>query len=281
MSKRILIPTDFSANAFNAIAYAMGLLQDRLCTFYIYHTYYLTASTQGNPLFPTPEASEYRSAREGVNSEMESVKDRITALSNPQKHILNFDFEYGFLLDLLQQKAQKENIDLIVMGTRGVTNDREVAYGRNAIDVMEKLRQCPVMAIPSNVDYKELSEIVFPTDFRAKWDRKELDMLLQIAQTANAPLRFLHLGEERYLDATQKENKTWLEGHFATWEHSHHWLPKGDVAEGTLQFVKHRKSAMIAFVNRKHWFFRNIFSNPLVKALGVHATVPLLALHDN
>ncbi|MEO0902953.1 MAG: universal stress protein [Bacteroidota bacterium] len=37
--QKILIPTDFSENAWNAISYAMYLFRNRKCTFYFLNTY--------------------------------------------------------------------------------------------------------------------------------------------------------------------------------------------------------------------------------------------------
>ncbi len=279
MRKHVLIPTDFSSNAFNAVKYAFALFQNQECTFHIYHAYYIVASAQGNPMFPVPDELEYRAARQERNQEMETLKKNIATLSKNEKHQIIFDFEYGFLTDLIKEKVEKENINFVIMGTRGNTDDNKIAYGRNAIDVMEKVRNCPVMAIPSNVAFKALTEIVFPTDFEAKFDLDEMATLKRIAKTANASIRFLHIGSENDLNGKQQENKQSLETNFESVEHSFHWLQNVDLLEGLLLFVKQRGSSMICFVNRKHWFFGNIFSNPLIKNLGVHATVPLLALH--
>ena len=63
-------------------------------------------------------------------------------------------------------------------------------------------------------------------------------------------------------------------------EVSFHKLYDMDVNVGVRAFVLSRESEMIALINRKHNFFGSIFSNPLVKELGTHAKVPLLAMHD-
>lgn len=279
MRKHVLIPTDFSSSAFNAVQYAFELFKNRECTFHIYHAYYIVASSKGNPLFPVPDELEYRTIRQSKNREMDILKENINRLSNNEKHQITYDFEYGFLTDLLKEKVENDSIDMIVMGTRGVTNNKDVAYGRNAINVMEKVRSCPVLAIPRNIKFEALNEIVFPTDFEAKFNLDEMETLRRIAETANASIQFLHIGSENNLDETQQKNKQFLEDYFKSVEFSFHWLQDVALMEGLLLFVKQRKSSMISFVNRKHWFFGTIFTNPLIKNLGVHATVPLLALH--
>ena len=37
--KKIILPTDFSENAFNAICYAVQLFKEETCTFYLVNTY--------------------------------------------------------------------------------------------------------------------------------------------------------------------------------------------------------------------------------------------------
>ena len=63
---------------------------------------------------------------------------------------------------------------------------------------------------------------------------------------------------------------SWLEGHYI--EH---------INEAVDIFVQARGSDMLAFVNKKHTFFTNLFSKPMVKELGMKSKVPVLALHDH
>lgn len=281
MRKHILIPTDFSLNALNAIKYAFEVFKAEECTFYIFHAYYILASSKGNPMFPVPDEMEYNAARQLIVSEMNFLEKNVSAISDNPNHQLQFDFEYGFLIDALKDKVVKENIDLIVMGTRGATNDRKVAYGRNAIDVMEKMRNCPVMAVPSNVKYKKFNEIIFPTNFEENYNLDDLKILKGIAKITSASIGIFHLGEERILNPKQQQNKIFLEDQLRPVDFDCHFHSGENLLESLLRFVNDRNSSMICFVNRKHWFFGNIFSNPLIKSLGVHATVPILALHDH
>jgi len=280
MQKRILIPTDFSQNSFNALLYAFELFADEECTFYICHAYYIVAS-KGIPTFPVPDEMQYRAIHDGVIAEMNSFEEKVKAIANNEKHQYHFGPEYGYLTTVLKEKVSKEKIDLVVMKTRGTTDDKDVAYGRSAISVMEKIRECPVLAVPANVENRSQSEIVFPTNFDEKYNWKDMETLKKIAVIANVAIRIVHVGSVSKLNREQTENKKMLEDHFLPLEISFHWLQNVELLEGLLYFVKQRESSMISFVNRKHWFFGTIFSNPLMKNLGIHSTVPLLALHDN
>lgn len=281
MQKNVLIPTDFSKNAFNAIVYALELFENEDCIFYIFHSYFLSRSAQENLLFPEPEKYEYDVLARQSQESMDRLKTKVGLLADNPRHTIHFNHKFGTLIELLQEKIKIDKIDLIVMGTRGITNDMEVAYGRNSVNVMESIRECAVLAVPRNVSHKRINEIVFPTNFKSQFKVKEMETFIKIAKQANSPIRILHIGNEENLSERQDENRKQLESFFSEMEYTYHWQQKMAVKEAVLSFVDERNSGMIAFVNRKHWFFGSVFSNPLVKSLGVHSKVPIFALHDS
>ncbi len=280
MKKQILIPTDFSDTAFNAIKFAFELFKKEECEFHILHTYFLAGYSTDELLIPEPDDAQYQKVRDTSDMKMESLKKKIELFPANPNHSLHFENEFGPLFDVLKIKVKKDGISLIVIGTRGATDDVDVAYGRNSVNIMEKVRDCPVLAIPKYLIFKDLSEIVFVTSFKSEYKLEELNYLIQIAQNANTSISILHIGKEMELSEKQRKNKKILENHFEGLQYSFHWLEKTGVQEGIFKFVDEHNSGMIAFVNKKHWFFGSVFSNPLVKKLSIHTTVPLLALHD-
>lgn len=280
MRINVLIPTDYSKNAFNAVVYAFELFANEECTFHIFHSYFLARSAQGNVLFPEPEPAEYDTAAKNSFEKMALLKSKVGLLADNPRHTIHFDHKFGTLIDLIEEKVKREKIDLVVMGTRGITNDREVAYGRNSVNVMENIRACAVLAVPANISYKKIKEIVFPTNFKTQFNEKEMKTFVKIVQLENSAIQILHIGKEANLSEKQKHNRKQLENFFKDVEYTYHWLENTTVKEGVLSFVDQQKSGLISFVNRKHWFFGSVFSNPLVKSLGIHSKVPILALHD-
>lgn len=281
MEKHILIPTDYSKNAFNAIVYAFELFENEKCTFHILHSYFILRAAQGDLLFPEPDPADYDIAARASAESMTRLRSKVSLLTDNPKHSIHFDHKFGTVLDLLHETVKKENIDLIIMGTRGITNDSKIAYGRNSVNVIENIRECAVLAIPANVYYKKINEIVFPTNFKSQFTKIEMEVFVKIAKQNNSPIRILHIGKETDLSEKQKNNRNQIESYFIDLEYTYHWLERVGVKEGVLSFVDQRKSGMIGFVNRKHWFFGSVFSNPLVKSLGVHSKVPILAIHDS
>ena len=280
MKKRILIPTDFSRNAYNAIKYAMELYKREYCDFFILNTYYLSGYSKDNLLSPLPTDEELAKVKDKSEKNMERLKMQMGFYEENEKHSFNFLSEFGSFFDVMIKIVEREDIELVVMGTQGETDNKTVILGSNALNAMEKIRNCPVLAIPSTVLFKDPNEIVFPTSFRTHYKQKELATLVEISRLLNSPIRILHIQKDKALTKAQLENKQLLETILEPASFTHHRLYNIDLKEGVTSFIQSRESEMIAIVNKKHNFFGSIFSNPMVKELGKHTNVPLLAMHD-
>ena len=281
MKKRILIPTDFSKNAFNAIQYAMELFKREKCEFFILNTYYHSGFNRDNFLIPEPSDAEMAKVRENAENKMQRLQQQMDKYEKNELHDFHFISRFGSFFDYLKEAVKKKEIHLIIMGTQGQTDDKTVILGSNAVNVMEKIRSCPVLAIPAQVVYKDPNEIVFPTSFRNHYQEKELAILAEISRHTQAPIRILHIQKGKSLSKEQEKNKALLEEILASAQFTHHRLFEIDLQDGVRSFVQSRESEMIAIINKKHNFFGSIFSNPMVKELGKHTTIPLLAMHDS
>ena len=280
MKKRILIPTDFSKNAWNALKYAMELYKREECEFLILHTYYHSGYSKDNLLIPEPTEKAHLAAKENAERNMEKLKVQMSLFEENDKHTFKYITEFGSFFDVLKTTVEKQDTELVIMGTQGETDNKTIVLGSNAVNAMEKIRNCPVLAIPSNVVFKDPNEIVFPTSFRTHYKEKELATLVEISRCTNAPIRILHVQKDKIFSKAQLENKALLERILDTATFTNHTLFNVDLQDGVRCFVQSRESEMIAIVNKKHNFFDSIFSNPMVKELGKHTNVPLLAMHD-
>jgi hypothetical protein len=167
------------------------------------------------------------------------------------------------------------------MGTKGITGAESLIFGTNTIHVMEGITECPVLAVPEEYRYIPPQEIVFPTDYKAPYKRRELNYLLEIARLHKAFIRVLHIGNEAKLSREQESNRELLMAILKDSDHSFHSLEDIRIHKGIGAFVESRQSDMVAFINRKHTFLEKILSRPLVKELGYHYNKPLLALNDH
>ncbi|SHJ35667.1 universal stress protein [Pseudozobellia thermophila] len=279
MDKRILVPTDFSKNALNAVRYALDLYARLNCEFYFLNVFRANSYTTDSLLIPEPGSAAYEKAKNKSEEGFIKLMGMLEVhLDNP-KHSYHTISTFNDLSEAMRQTIAQKDIDLVVMGTRGATADREIIFGGNTVNAMEKIRECPVMAIPPDFSFSPPKEIVFPTNYKTTFKRKELSYLVEIARLHEATIRVLYVTKKPDLNEAQQANKKLLADIFETVEHSFHTLSDKKVSDGLTAFVESRNSDMIAFINHKHFFFGSVFSRPLVKEIGYEAIVPILALH--
>lgn len=280
MPIRILIPTDFSTNAFNAIEYAMALFKEKSCDFYFLHAYFLPGYAKDNFFSPKPSDTDFKKRKEKAVAGMTRFKSKMETYEKNDHHEFHYLNEFGSFYEVIHKEVKENNINLIVMGTKGQTDSKTVILGSNAVNVMEKIRSCPTLAVPSNIKYKKPNEIVLPTSFRTDYKQKEINVLTSIAKLTDSPIRVLHVQKRKTMIETRRKNRELLESYLKDSTYTHHTLYNVDLKTAVQAFVQSRQSEMIAFVNKKHNFFGSIFTNPMVRELGMHTNVPLLAMHN-
>lgn len=276
MKRRILCPTDFSKNAQNAIEYAIELFKNESCEFFILNTYKIEGYTL--------ELSINRDLEEIRKNSLGGLKITLEWLSvdkGPKNHKFHVVSELGSLIDTMKTIIEKQDIDLVVMGTKGSTDSRLEIYGSQTVLAMEEIRNCPVLAIPSKAKYSEIKEIVFPTNYNTNYKRREFQYLVDIAKITNSSIAVVHVhSREEDLTADQLNTQKLLKDYFEELDYSFHTVKNKDVQKGINSFIKSRGSNMVAFFNKKHSFFGMILSRPMVKNLGYQSTIPILALHN-
>ena len=278
--KRILIPTDFSENAHNAINYGLELFKKTKCTFHIIHI---------NPIPP------YSGAGTSVKGSSVMLKEKVLTQSKKDlKKLVDFIKEhhnnelhsfvsmakYDFFTDGIKKEVEDKVIDLIIMGTKGASWLKKVAIGSNTGDVITKLK-CPLLAVPENSVYRRLKEIAFPTDFHIAYDIKVLDTLLEMVSMNNSVLRVVHISKKgEVLREEQNRNKDFLHDSLRDIDHSFHTLTGVKLETSVQCFIESRDIDMMAMVAKNLNYFQRILFRPTVEEISYHTDIPFLVLHE-
>ncbi|RMB64104.1 universal stress protein [Dokdonia sinensis] len=280
MKRKILIPTDFSKNAWNAVTFASDLFKHQECIFYLLNAYSTSGYSTGDLMVPEPGTKSYDNAQTVSENGLAKIMDMLDFREDNPKHEYRTLSEFNDPLSAMRNVIEKVDIELVIMGTKGASNKRGVLFGSNAIMAMEKLRNCPVMGIPENARVPKVKEIVFPTSYKTHYKRKELKYLIDIAQLQDATICVLHANPRDEMSQSQEDNKQLLTECLEGANVAFHHLHASDPVQAVQIFVESRDSDMIAFINKKHAFFGSVFTSPMVKELGMFSKVPLLVMHD-
>lgn len=281
MKHKILLPTDFSDNARHAINYAIELYKNEDCDFYILNVFSATGNVMQSLINLEPGSGLYETKKAASQNGLETILGQLILgdNSNP-KHQFKTISVFNNTIEAIKGVVEQKDIEMIIMGTKGETHSRATAFGSTATYVMEKVRNCPVMVVPQKAKIELPKEIVFPTDYKIPYKRRELSYLTGIAKKCSANIVILHICEEDELDKNQIENKQLLEEILEGTNYKFHSLSHNSIVTAVNIFVESRGSDMVAFINKKHAFFGSILTNPMVKEISFHLNVPILAMHD-
>lgn len=281
MKHKILLPTDFSENAWQAINYALELYKNEDCDFYILNVFSATGNILASLLNTEPGSGLYNAAKEQSEKGLSNLLDALILKDNgDKKHQFKTISQFNNIIEAIKQIVAQKDIEMIVMGTKGATYSKAKAFGSTATYVMEKVRNCPVIVVPQNAKKVLPKEIVFPTSYKTHYKRRELNYLTNLAKKCEATIAVLHISDVNELSIRQKENKQLLEDILEGTSFKFYALSHNDVETALNIFVESRDSDMVAFINKKHAFFGSILSNPMVKDISFHSKVPILVMHD-
>lgn len=275
--KKILLPTDFSSNSWNAIEYSLQLFEKETCKFYLLNTYtpaiYQVEYVLGNPAeFDIPDPMNELSLME-----LETIKDRIKKDYNNPKHSFETMAVFNTLIPEIEDVVKKKGIDYIVMGTKGATGAKEVLFGSNTVHVFKKIK-CPILAIPDSFKFEPPHEILFPTDYDINYTNNHLQPLLDITSLYTSRINILKVSFGYDLSEEQEKNKKKLETFFGKTAYLFHSVANESVQEAITEFQMKARINLLVMINNKHSFFENLFFKSTIHQIGFHLNIPFLLI---
>ncbi|MEZ4838546.1 universal stress protein [Flavobacterium sp.] len=276
--KRILFPTDFSEASNNAFLYALKLadaMKAELITLHAYELPQLHMGGMPNTLKDVYDSIELEN--------FENFKDQIPLLREiAEKHNLSHVkisniLKHGDLIWTIKKVTNDENIDYVVMGTKGATGLKETFLGSNTGSVMTEL-DAYVIGVPQNSEYEGIKNIVFTTRFREK-DLKALKKVLKLAKLFEAKVHCLYIKTKK-TDVNPVVIEDW-KFLFNKENVVFHIFEEENVQQTILNFVDSYNVDLLAMLNYKRGFFEELFKQSLTQKLSYHVQVPLLAIHEN
>jgi nucleotide-binding universal stress UspA family protein len=278
--KNILIPTDFSDNAWNAITYGMALFNKTKCSFYIVNVHPIAAYAGGEATMYVPPKILEESVLKENKETMGKLLKAIERLPINIKHTFKAEVLYGFFTDKIKQEVKDKNIDLIIMGTKGASGLKAVSLGSNTGNVITKV-PCAVLAVPEDATYHRPKEIGFPTDFQLDYNTKIMENIKELVMLHMSFLRFLYVSSKgKDLTLLQTKNREFLKDYFTDTEYSFHTLSGKKLDEAIQHFVESRDLDMIVMIAKNLNFLERILFRPKVEKISYHTTVPFLVLHE-
>lgn len=277
--RKIVVPSDFSKNAFNALRFAAELFKYERSEFYILHAYADEVYNQEGLLTQEFMDEFKETTRKNSERKLEKIRIQISEhFSNP-RHKFRTVASFGMLVDEVNDLIDRENADIIVTSTRGKTNDRTMTFGSNTLQII-KYVQCPVLSIPENYEYSDPSNILFPTDYLLPYQKRELKLVGDLARSFCSKIHMLYISRFSLDSFRQKDNQLNIQEHFYDVKQDYHQVDETDKTTAILQAIEDYNIDLLILVNSRHSYLENILYQSTLDKIGLHPKVPFLVLQN-
>lgn len=280
MKRKILVPTDFSETSINAFKFAIKIFEKEPCDFYLLNAFSVKNFTLENLMVPEPGEKNYDHAATKSKIGLAKIIKDLDSNYKFKNHSYHPISKFTTPLEAIKFVIEEMDIEMVIMGTNGANQRKDRIYGSNTVITIEKITNCPVLAIPLNAKSPPNKEIVFVTDFKIPYKKSELHYLTDIIRKRKVPLRILHVNNNIPLNKKQQHNKERLPEYLEGIDYSFHTVKGKDVVQAINLFVEKGNSDMIVFINRKDSLLKRLFSFSMSKELGSYSKTPVMALHD-
>ncbi len=266
--KNILVPTDFSDNASNALSFAIAIANrfgSHISLFYAYQVYRPTGAL----------VSVERYIREDADNDMDQLLAKSRAQLMNGASIEGIAHK-GKIIESLVKKAEQGGADLIVMGTQGATGLKGVFMGSTTNGVIRHAK-IPVLAIPSGCKFTAFRHVALAMDSCELGTSTTLKPLIDLVKAYETKLSIYHKTEGEEDQGVDPALGYWLEG----LEYAHHFdFSDKSVNESIAAYLEDYDIDLLCMIHHKRGFLEGLFHQSVTRKEAFTTDLPLLVLQD-
>jgi nucleotide-binding universal stress UspA family protein len=274
--QHILVPTDFSANAKNAIDYALKLARKLGSSITIYHACQIPTSS-----IHRPAPSIIEQEKKTIILEARRKLKLICEKARETGTVCFTECSVSPVPEGIIEIARQTGAGLIVMGTRGASGISKWFIGSTTAEVIQN-SLIPVLSVPKTASYGTIEKIVFATDYRDS-DFEFISKLVQLATGFNSELSILHVqtdeGEFRS-EALFESFRDKVRGLFDYNRISFHLIEKDSVVNAISSFANNQGANIISMATSRRGLFDRIFNKSNTTEMAYITKIPLLAFNS-
>ncbi len=267
----MLIPIDFSKGSEIALDYAMNLSETYDAQVQILHVLN-NNHKNGN--------SKSNVQDQTLQLEPKQYLEKLVRQygKNPR---LNYVFANGSINREIRKQARKENVDLIIMGTEGISNYSKSWKGSNAFRVSFR-SSCPVVTIRNGFRSKEIKRIVLPiTALRAT--RQKIPFTTKLAASLGAEIHIVDVRSTQRTDIIKKVEAFAMQAKKYIESKNVKVVRKSEfgssITDMALAYAVHIEADLISVVSNSGRSSLGISSGNFAQQLVSYSPIPVLSIH--
>jgi nucleotide-binding universal stress UspA family protein len=274
--RNILVPTDFSDSANNALRYAIWLASKYEAKIRLLHIIYPEMEPADVPVMSAQMTATKAEAAKAIMKGL--IENYLQEIKKDKSPDIEMEVEVGVPGTLISQIARKNKIDLIIMGTKGKHNLMDKTIGNVTLSTMD-FANCPVMVIPEKVDLLRIETVAYGTDLVAS-DPFHIWEVGKLLQALNPILRIVHIkkkvDEEKAME--MDELKQFFKGNPPALQVTFHSILNKNVTDELEGFIKDWDVDLLVMNKPTRTIIERIFHSSLTRKTALQTKIPFLVL---
>ena len=269
---KILVPVDFSKKSEFAVKMSAQIGKKIKSEIHLLHLVELPSGIVdmgAGSNFSIPESMMY----------LRKVKEKIIHLKNTffdGDHIIKYSIKFENPFEGIRNYTQKNNINLIVMGSKGVSDFEEMIIGSNTEKVV-RTSNIPVVVVKTDNDKFKFKKLVFASNFDDENKAAFLDFLT-FAKKFNSQIHLLKINTISNFESsytTHKKIKDFVKG-FNLKKKTISIYNDASVVKGIINFAKEIDADVIALTTHGRSGLSSLFNGSIAKSVSKNVLRPVI-----
>ena len=273
--RTILVPTDFSAIATNALHYAIEMANTIKANLMLLHVYQVPVSYTDAPIVMV-SVDELRHAAE---KRMEQLKEMVRKIVLPEQKIYT-ETRLGNITDELESICEKIKPFAVVMGTKGASAFERVVFGSNTLSAIRHLH-IPVICVPPGKTFgKGIKKIGFACDCKEVVATTPTRIIRDLVKNFDAELHVLNVNTDGKREEEKPEQTVLLETLLSDLHPEYHFLEHTDIEDAINEFAEKNNLDLVISIPKQHKLVEKIFRKSSTRQLVYESHVPVICIHE-
>lgn len=274
--KTIIVPTDFSPVATNALHYATEMAKKINASILLLHIYQVPVSFTDAPVVLV-----------SIEDLRKAAEERIHKLKGEVEHLVSgsvkiyAETRLGNVADELENVCKKINPFAVVMGSKGSTGMERILFGSNTLTAIRHLTS-PVICVPPGKTFGQgIQRIGFACDFKNVVENTPTKFILEFTKAFHAALHVLNVSTAVQLpDEEKPEQSVLLQTMLEEVKPEYHFIQHHDIEEAINEFAEKNNLDLIISIPKKHKLLESLFQTSSSKQLVYQSSVPVMCVHE-
>lgn len=274
--KTIIVPTDFSPIATNAMHYAIDMAKTVNASLLLLHVYQVPVSFTDTPIVLV----SIEDLRKGAEEQVAHLKAEVEHLTSGSLKVYT-ETRLGNVADELENLCNKINPFAVVMGTKGASGVERILFGSNTLTAIRHLTW-PVICVPPGKIYGGgIKKIGFACDFKDVVKTTPTHYIVDFVKEFNAELDVLNVDyHNKHFKPETPEQSALLHTMLEEAKPVYHFIEHADIEDGINDFADKNNIDLIITIPKKHRLLEGVFKASSTKQLVYQSHVPVMCVHE-